>query len=248
MGAGSDWLPVAELCANRFFCILPDLPGHGHNTDLPPAQPLTFERVAREFNQFLQELKLSSVGLVGYSMGGRLALYMAAHQPQTISGLVLESASPGLVGAKERQARATTDDERAAALLAHGINAFVDDWYQMPLFHTLKRRPELLEAVKQRRKQNKAQHVAKVISGLSPGRQPPLWSKLGTLPMPVLLVAGALDSKYAGLMETMERQIPNATLAVVAGAGHNIHLEKPQQFATLIMRFLGQKVSWYESL
>lgn len=237
MGAGVDWLQVAQLLADRFFCIMPDLPGHGQNISLPVSAPLNFDTVVTGFNQFLEQLELDRISLVGYSMGGRLALYTALTFPQKITALVLEGASPGIAAEQARRERADLDDKRAETLLAEGLDAFVERWYELGLFRTLKNHPLLLAKTKEERKQNDPRWTAKIISDLSPGRQPPLWDRLDTLPMPVLLLAGALDPKYATLVTTMAEKIPDATTKIIPDAGHNTHLEHPEYFADLVSRF-----------
>jgi 2-succinyl-6-hydroxy-2,4-cyclohexadiene-1-carboxylate synthase len=238
MGTNADWLPIAERCADRFFCLMPDLPGHGNNTNFPITQPLNFEFVVTGLNLLLEQLDLDRVSLTGYSMGGRLALYAAIKFPKKITALILESANPGLVEEQARQERAEVDDKRAETLLKIGIESFVDHWYQLGLFSSLKKHPPLFDEIKSRRKQNEARWLAKIISQLSPGRQPPLWDKLGLLPMPVLLVAGALDQKYAKLMARMGANIPKAKVEIIPDAGHNTHLEQPKRFAELLTTFL----------
>ena len=234
LGSGSDWLPIATLLANRFFCILPDLPGHGLNMNRPLPEPLTFDILAAELSQLLDYLGLERANLTGYSMGGRVALYAATQFPVKINMLVLEGTNPGIANAQERQHRAELDDQRAARILAEGVDNFVDAWYKMELFASLRQHPQLLAETKIRRKQNNPQWAAKIISELSPGLQPPLWDKLDTLPMPVLLVAGALDEKYTSLAKEMAAHIPQATVKIAPNAGHNVHLEQPAYFADLL--------------
>lgn len=238
MGTGTDWLPIANRCAGRFFCLMPDLPGHGGNTNFPISQPLNFEVVANGLNRLLEQLEFDQINLAGYSMGGRLALYTALKFPQKITALILESSNPGLVEAQARQERAEVDDNRAGTLLKIGIESFVDHWYELQLFSSLKKQPHLFDETKNKRKQNKTRWMAKVISELSPGRQPPLWHRLDALPMPVLLVAGALDSTYARLMTRMGTNIPQAKVEIIPDAGHNTHLEQPGLFAEVLTTFL----------
>jgi len=238
MGTGADWHKIAERCAKSFFCLMPDLPGHGHNIELPLSQPLNFDIVATDLNNFFEQLNLDNVALVGYSMGGRLALYTALRFPHKIKALVLESSNPGIAVEQGRQTRAEADDRWAETLLSEGIDIFVEQWYEMDLFHTLKSYPQHFKQTKEKRKRNDAQWAAKIIRELSPGRQPSLWEDLDSLPMPVMLMAGALDSKYSEMMAVMKARIPQATVEIVPDAGHNIHLEKPKHFAELITDFL----------
>jgi len=238
MGTGSDWRPIARRCVPHFFCILPDLPGHGQNCRFSPAEPLDFARIATGLQQLMSHLQLERANLVGYSMGGRLALYTATQFPQRISRLILESASPGLADSQARQARATADDDRAATLLKVGLEEFIDHWYTLPLFNSLQQQPALLAQAKTQRLQNQPGWMAKIIRDLSPGRQPPLWDQLGDLSLPVLLLAGALDPKYSALIPQMAQKIAGAQAKIVATAGHNIHLEQPDLFANTLLKFL----------
>ena len=54
----------------------------------------------------------------------------------------------------------------------------------------------------------------------------------------VLLVAGADDSKFTAVARAMAARLPDATVAIVADAGHNVHLEQPQRFTALVAEFL----------
>jgi len=235
MGRGTDWLPVASHCADRFYCLLPDLPGHGDNFNLPASQPLDFDLMADGVDRLIGQLKLGAVHLAGYSMGGRIALYTALKHPQRVKSLILEGSSPGIQADQARHERAALDDQHALRLQAEGMAAFIEDWYNMPLFQSLHRYPQLLHRVKQQRKQNDPGWMAKIISQLSPGRQPSLWPDLGALAVPVLLIAGALDLKYSELAIAMAQQIPRATVKIIPDSGHNVHLERPAEFAELLV-------------
>jgi 2-succinyl-6-hydroxy-2,4-cyclohexadiene-1-carboxylate synthase len=238
MGCGADWLSLAERLADQFYCLMPDLPGHGRHLALPMEQPLSFQSLASGLENFLDRLKLEKVSLIGYSMGGRLALYAATTFPKRIQALVLEGVNPGLADEPARRERASADDRQAEYLLAHGIDAFVEQWYELELFSSLKNQPTLLDTLKAQRRHNEAGWLAKVISELSPGRQPPLWPALERLTMPVLLIAGALDTKYTRLTTQIKAQLPEAVVAIIPEAGHNTHLEQPEQFIRQVRIFL----------
>lgn len=241
LGSGDDWRPIARQFAADFYCLLPDLPGHGRFAPpIPPATPLTFAGLADDLIHWLDELQLAKVHLVGYSMGGRVGLFTAVHHPHRFASLVLEGASPGLNDEQARQERARLDDERAADLLTVGIETFVTQWYEMALFRTLKQQPTLLARTLEKRKQNNGRWMAKVISDLSPGRQPPLWNHLAHLPLPVLLLAGDLDPTYSQLIQQMQSLMPQAVAKTIPHSGHNVHLENPQQFVQLLNTFLHQ--------
>jgi 2-succinyl-6-hydroxy-2,4-cyclohexadiene-1-carboxylate synthase len=239
MGCGEDWLPLAEALADQFYCLMPDLPGHGRHLALPLDQPLHFQNIVLSLERFLDELALEQVSLVGYSMGGRLALYTAVTLPGRVQALALEGANPGLAEDQARRQRASLDDDYAELLLTEGVDRFMERWYDLALFSSLKARPALLAALKAGRRQNDPRWLAKIISELSPGRQPALWERLEKLSMPVLFMAGALDTKYTTLALELKVRLPQAEVALIPGAGHNIHLEQPELFVRRLRAFLG---------
>ncbi len=238
LGAGKDWERVATTLAERFYCILPDLPGHGANTHLDVDAPLSFETLNEGLLTLLNTLDLQKTHLVGYSMGGRAALFFAVHHPARVLSLTLESASPGITDPVERRTRAGEDDARANAIRVDGVEAFVDHWYTLPLFRSLNAYPAVRAEIIARRKHNDPAWVVKAISALSPGRQPPVWDQVSDLDLPVLLVTGALDEKYVALGNQMAARMPHARLEVVPAAGHTVHAEQPEQFFCVLENFL----------
>ncbi len=175
--------------------------------------------------------------LVGYSLGGRLALQLAARHPEKILSLTLLSSSPGLPSAAGRAARRRADDALATDLETRGLKAFLPSWYALALFGGLRRKPELFRRLLARRRQNDAAALARALRGCSVGRQRSLWLQLPKLNMPVLLIAGRSDEKYVRLMRLMQRQIPGARFCVVPGAAHAVVEEQPARVARLLEKF-----------
>ena len=238
MGAAEDWNPVIDQLTGDYDCFALNLPGHGSPIADAFDQPLDFDRALAGLIDSLDELTRDPVALIGYSLGGRIALYAALARPDRFRRVVLEGASPGIADPSERRARATLDDRRAETLLRDGIDAFVDRWYEMDLFQSVHAHPETFERMKTARKSQDAAWMAKVIREFSPGRQPPLWDRLGELAMPMMLIAGELDAKYTSMSQRMARRIPSVRVEIVPGAGHNVHLERPERFAHLIQTFI----------
>jgi 2-succinyl-6-hydroxy-2,4-cyclohexadiene-1-carboxylate synthase len=236
MGSGKDWLPLAERrLAPHFFCVMPTLPGHGQHK---PGSILTFDTVVDGLLRLVEQVSSTPVNMLGYSMGGRITLYFAHNYPSYVSRLVLEGAGPGIAGLQARYKRATLDDTRAEQIEKQGIDTFVSNWYQMDMFATLAHHPQKLAHLMATRKKNNPAWAGQVISRLSPGRQPALWSALPALNLPVLLVAGELDRKYAAVCREMVGLLPNGRLVLVPGAGHNTHLEQPEKFIQPVVEFL----------
>lgn len=238
MGRGEDWKEVAEKLSDRYYCICPDLPGHAKNINRPIDEVLNFEVISSELIQELDNLGLEKVNLIGYSMGGRIGLYMAVHYPNYVKKLVVENGNPGIEDNTLRQERAVLDDERANKLRKNGIDSFVDKWYQASLFDSLQNQPILLDKVLNIRKKNDPIWMAKVISELSPGRQKPLWKYLNLLKMPVMYLTGNLDDKYTEIQRRIEEVSIGKLFAVIPEAGHNVHLESLEPFLNTIERFL----------
>lgn len=243
LGDNRDWDFLVERFSVNYWCILPDLPGHGQNRLALPEKPITFRWLAAGLARTLAEMDIARAHLAGYSMGGRLGLYFAVYHPQQVASLILESTSPGLARRRERADRRRQDEQRAAEILSSGMDGFIDRWYQGPIFKSLGEHPEKLAALKLRRAQNNPATMSRLVTELSPGRQPSLWTKLTGIHMPVLLLAGGRDEKYVTLAEQMAALIPSAQLKIAPHAGHNLHLETPDWFGLVLADFLaGYKI------
>src|SRR5215207_2174537 len=221
MGSSADWRNVIGAIGDRALCIAPDLPGHGTSLGLTPDTSYTVEGAARAVVNTLDELEVGCPVIVGYSMGGRLALYLSLRYPERCAGLFLESASPGLVSEEERTARRAADEEKAKRLEAGDLDAFLRDWYRQPLFASLAQDEGLLERTIAARRPNDPVELARSLRGMGTGSQPSLWGELESLAVPALAVAGGLDGKYAGISSRMARISPRIEPVVITGVGHN---------------------------
>lgn len=218
--------------------VLLDLPGHGRHAGLVGAWRFTLEAVEAEVDALAGSEPLD---LVGYSMGGRLALAYACRHPHRVGRLVLESASPGLRTEEERTARRLEDEALARRIEAGGIPAFVDEWEGLPLFASQASLPPEVRA-RQRavRLGNHSDSLAAALRGLGTGVLPSYWGALATLPFPVLLVAGALDPKFVDIGRRMASALRHARLVEVPGVGHTVHLEQPGAWLAAVTGFLGE--------
>lgn len=211
-----------------------DLPGHGENAGRSDPVDFTLDGA-------LGRIAVGVAGarvVVGYSMGGRLALHHALRPNGDVRRLVLESASPGLAGGDERESRRQRDAALAGRIVELGIEAFVREWEALPLFSSQRRLPtDVRSAHRSRRLSNDPASLAAALRGLGAGTLPSLWDRLGELRVPVLLLAGELDEKFVEIGARMERALPDARLEVVAGAGHAVHLERPEAWLDLVVPF-----------
>ena len=240
-GSADTWADVAAVLRASFDVITVDLLGHGRSDSPPEPERYTMERSLDDLAALLDALKVESAHVLGYSMGGRVALAFAATYPQRVRRLILESASPGLRRADERSARAEADAKLADRLEGDGLPAFVAYWENLPLFATQRRLPEDAQVrVRAGRLAGSVVGLANSLRGLSTGRQPSYWDALPSLTLPVLLVAGNLDTKYCLIAHEMRALLPDATLVIVPDAGHTVHLEAPDAFGQAALDFLAR--------
>lgn len=236
MGDSTDFDATIDHLSDCFCCLAVDLPGHGQTIVEGDATLYTMPQTATAIVTWLEHLQISCCSLVGYSMGGRLALYLALHFPQRFPRAVLESASPGLRTDAERAERLQHDRELAEQLEAD-FPAFLSYWYSRPLFHVLRHHPAF-EQVQSRRSQNCPSELATSLRQLSTGLQPSLWDCLPQHTQPLLLVVGAHDRKFCTINQAMAACCPTAQLQIIPDSGHVVHLEQTQAFAATVQAFL----------
>jgi 2-succinyl-6-hydroxy-2,4-cyclohexadiene-1-carboxylate synthase len=239
MGSSTDWRDVLAAIEDRAFCIALDLPGHGASLGLTP-EAYTMEGSAQAVIRTLDEHEVERAVIVGYSMGGRLALYLALRHPGRCRALVLESASPGLESPDERAARRVADEEKASRLEREGLEAFLHDWYRQPLFASLAGDERLLRKTVESRLCNDSAELARSLRGMGVGNMPSLWGDLQDLAVPALMLVGERDEKYVGIARRVSERSECVEVGVVQGSGHNAHAEAPEAYVRSLQRFLGR--------
>jgi 2-succinyl-6-hydroxy-2,4-cyclohexadiene-1-carboxylate synthase len=238
-GSAATWAPLIAALPPHFHTIAPDLIGHGGSDSPPDADRYRMERCVADLLALLDVLQIGCADVLGYSMGGRVALQLAAAAPTRVGALVLESSSPGIAEAAERQARVAADEALAELIARDGLAAFVDRWERLPLFASQAALPaETRARLRAQRLHNNPLGLVNSLRGMGTGNQESLWDRLGTLHVSTLLIAGELDAKYRALAHQMAAGLPNARAVIVQGAGHAVHLEQPQTFAKNVLEFL----------
>ncbi|NTW49143.1 MAG: 2-succinyl-6-hydroxy-2,4-cyclohexadiene-1-carboxylate synthase [Chlorobiales bacterium] len=236
LGSAEDWLDVMEPLASDFRCLAIDLPGHGKTIVTGGDEVYRMELVAEGIVHFLQTLGINTCYLVGYSMGGRLALYLALHYPEVFQKVLLESASPGLKTEAERTARRAHDEALAREILQTNFSVFLQRWYDLPLFKTLKAHLNF-DRVLERRKANSPEGLALSLRQMGTGVQPSLWEKLSGAEVPIRLVVGENDQKFVGIGNEMAGLCKTAELSIIPDAGHTAHIENRNAFIHHLQTF-----------
>ncbi|BBI64653.1 putative 2-succinyl-6-hydroxy-2,4-cyclohexadiene-1-carboxylate synthase [Vreelandella sulfidaeris] len=173
--------------------------------------------------------------LLGYSLGGRLALYHASRQPLGLAALWLESAHPGLA-ASERPARIAHDERWATRFEQEPMEGVLTDWYQQPVFSDLTEAQRRRQV--QRRLANHGAAVANMLRATSLGKQPSQWAWLANTSLPVSYFSGLRDAKFHTLASRLKRWPPPAPDH--ARRGHNLHAEQPGEISQQIN-------AWYQT-
>ncbi len=231
-----------KLSKEHYFLITPDLPGHGRSerAALPASKDLTIDATSDILQNLLDVLDVGKTALLGYSLGGRIALNFALKHQERLTCLILESASPGIQDPEEREKRKMEDDSLAKELENNGLAWFVNRWENLGLFATQKDLdPKTFEIVRRERLSHTASGLAMSLRSAGTGTMEPLWSQLGRLAIPVLLIAGEKDEKFLTIGEEMVKRMPsNCTLSVMKNSGHAPHLENPDFFEETVKQFL----------
>ncbi|SMO89808.1 2-succinyl-6-hydroxy-2,4-cyclohexadiene-1-carboxylate synthase [Melghirimyces algeriensis] len=238
-GSLNTFAPFVPSWSRSHRVIRLDLIGHGQ-TDAPQIPDrYTMEEVGKDLRVILDQLEIKRTHILGYSMGGRLALSFALMYPERVESLLLESSSPGLRTEAERRARRKQDASLADWIEREGMEAFVRYWEGIPLFSTQKRLSERVRRhIREERLANRAEGLAGSLRGMGTGRQPSWWDHLQCVKQPVALITGEEDQKFCRIADAMEQGFPFARQWRVSRAGHAVHVEQPHIFDKIVKGFL----------
>jgi len=240
-GSGRDFLPLAAALRRQAMTITLDLMGHGESDAPEDSRRYSLAASADDVLALADHLGLDRFDLLGYSMGGRVALRTVLRYPQRVHRLVLESASPGIRDPQERQRRRESDLALARTIDEEGLPAFVDRWLQQDLFRTLRLLPASRQAALRERKLcQRPAGLARSLRGAGAGEDEDVWDRLAEIRGRVLLIAGTEDKKYEAILSQMAERIPDARFVRVPRVGHTVHLERPRLFADYVAEFLRQ--------
>lgn len=240
-GAVATWQEHLPAFARHNQAIAVDLIGHSASEAPPDPSRYSMSRCIDDLLAVLDHLELRRAAVLGYSMGARVALHLAAAVPDRVGALVLESGSPGLADPAERAARRAADAALAERIEREGVEAFVDYWEGLLLFASQQTLPpQVRKRLRMQRLRNSPTGLANSLRGMGTGAQEPLWDRLNEMMTPALIVAGTLDLKYRLIAQEMARALPHAELEFIHGAGHAVHLERPELFDRLAVDFIGE--------
>jgi 2-succinyl-6-hydroxy-2,4-cyclohexadiene-1-carboxylate synthase len=180
--------------------------------------------------------------LVGYSMGGRLALHALLANPEPWHAAVIVSAHPGLDDAAERAARRASDADWASRALMGDWASFLTDWNAQPVLAD----PVFADdRVRASRLAQRRREIARSFVDWSLGAQQPLWQRLEEIQIPVLWITGARDEKFSALARKAAGLMPKASHLVIDAAGHRVPWQNEVAFCDALAHFTRSGMDGY---
>lgn len=234
-GRGEDFFSISEEVKSQEVEVLAlDLPGHDGvgATDTSFSLETAFERIEAVAPK-------TPFALMGYSLGGRIALHYAVKNPHRLSHLLLIGAQPGLRDEAQRLSRSQSDEALADHIIAIGAEAFLQEWAAYPLIKSQINIPGPLKSrMAIGRKGHVAAGLARALVDYSPGVLPHLWERLAGITCPVSLIVGEFDTQYTQIAYEMKALLPNVEVIIIPQAGHAAHLEHEAVFIFNLLNFL----------
>lgn len=226
-GDSREWMAVGERFS-RHPRLYIDLPGHGGSSAVFARD---VDEVCLQLSATLGSYNILKYWLVGYSLGGRIAMYYSCQHPAGLQGLIVEGAHPGLTHFAAREARWLSDGRWAQRFRHEPLADVFNDWYQQPVFTglTALQRQELIAL----RSENSGAALSAMLESTSLAIQPDLRSALRRCHFPIYYLCGEHDHKFRALGAELA-----APCQLINDAGHNAHRENPGGTATCLAHIL----------
>lgn len=226
-GDAHEWQPVGEQLQG-YSRLYVDLPGHGASADIRVSG---FDDVCELLRNTLFSYNILNYWLVGYSLGGRIAMMAACQGMPGLCGLVVEGGHPGLQSEDARIQRRLADGRWADRFRSEPLRDVFNDWYQQPVFASLTATQR--QALAALRSHNKGVTLAAMLEATSLAVQPDLRAQLTMRSWPFYYLCGERDDKFRAL--AAEMSIPNH---VIPHAGHNAHRDNPAGVVACLAQIL----------
>ncbi len=227
------WERQIEALAPRRRVLAPDLRGFG-GSPLGAPPPRTIEDHAADLASLLDARGIGRVAVVGFSMGGYVALALAERRPDLLGALVLADTRAG-ADSEEAKRNRSAMAERARREGSAPIAAVMAERLFAPA--TRARDPALVERARARMAENPPEGIALACEAMRD--RPDRRALLARIRAPALAIVGSEDALTPPAeAEAMRAAIPGARLAVIEGAGHASNLERPDEFNRALLEFL----------
>ncbi len=239
-GSSLDWEFLIDRLPEGFEPITIDLLGHGKTSSPKELKKYSVQSQVQFLDKILTNLNIDKPILVGYSMGGRLAQSYLLSFPNNVRSIVLESTSFGLKTKAEREKRKTSDEILANKIMNSSIEEFIDCWMNIPLFNSQNKLPLPIrkEQTENKTRTNNVIGLTNSLLGFGTGNMNNYFNELEKVKTEILQITGSLDPKFTEIAIEANSLFLNSHHSIVGDAGHNVHLEKSEEFLKLLSSFL----------
>lgn len=225
VGAAADWFPFRDAMESRGYQV--------RAVDLwrfLDCCPRSLAVTAVSLNAEAQANEGKNL-LVGYSMGGRIALHALLAENSPWNAAVIIGAHPGLESEEEKIARRNIDTNWSVKCLHAEWETFLAAWQAQGI---LQDAGSLSDRVPLRLRRKE---IARSFLDWSLGAQENLWIQLPKIEIPVLWLTGEKDEKFTLLAQRAAASMPNARHEVIAAAGHRLPWQQAQAFTDAVTEF-----------
>lgn len=220
LGSREDWKVLT----------LPDLVAHDLWSHLDSRSDLNLDVWGAGFSRMISKEDSDPV-LLGYSMGGRLALHAMLAAPKKWKGAVIVSTHPGLRDQEERYARLARDRDWANQVRTAEWRTFLETWNAQTVFAGAPPSPSQIQLV------NRREAIARAFENWSLGHQEHLGERLAACRFPILWISGERDEKFASCAAELAPELPDCEHLMISGCGHRVIFEKPAELEAAIRDF-----------
>ncbi|MDX1260499.1 2-succinyl-6-hydroxy-2,4-cyclohexadiene-1-carboxylate synthase [Exiguobacterium sp. K1] len=230
-GSSATWDLFGSRLQSDFTVYRIDLLGHGRTASASYQRMRLTEQV-KDLKSLLATRE-EDWSVLGYSMGGRIALLLAATSKQ-VKQTIAVSTTPGLRSAHERRLRRQADRRLADRLLTDGLADFIDYWESLPLFASQRHLPvEVQESIRRGRLAQSPEGLAASLIAQGTGNMTPVWHLLDT--SSIDWIVGNDDDKFKKIAI---EAAPSEKIHLIEGASHAPHIDQPEKFVTIVEKLL----------
>nr|WP_306800355.1 2-succinyl-6-hydroxy-2,4-cyclohexadiene-1-carboxylate synthase [Endozoicomonas sp. YOMI1] len=243
LGSANDWYSLLTRLKDDYYLITVDLPGHGSSQwleeDAQGAEYFCYrlEQTVQTIER-VEGISLKRFNLLGYSLGGRLAMAYTIACPERVEKLLLEGAHPGLLSEQEKSERYQSDLQWARRFRQEPVADVLLDWYKQPVFSDLD--DSQIRSLIDQRSKGSGLLLADALMSFSLSKQPNYRRALGQLRAGSPLCPcvhyfyGENDHKFGLLGQHLLTEHVIHSVHPVTGCGHNVHREQPEAMARLL--------------
>ncbi|MCX6991391.1 MAG: alpha/beta fold hydrolase [Chlamydiae bacterium] len=223
LGCKEDFEPLAQKLSENYYCICIDIPGHGDS-------PWT-EDPLQAIRKTLLSISSQKIAAVGYSLGGRILLQLQEKSPELFSCVCIFSSHMGVDTPSERFLRREKEQQWIYLLKTATIEQFLEQWYNQPLFNSLRNKKELFTKTIEKRKHQDTKSLLRIYEKFRLSEMEPITA----FSKDTFFFYGQYDTAYKDLYL---KKIQPTNLEEISESGHAVHLENPLECARKIKQAL----------